>query len=214
MHFGYKRQNETIEAMESIGVKRSNIYFLGYPDGGISNLWWNNFYSVYTSRLTKANKSPYNDSYTPNVSYTGNNLARDMQKIIGDFRPNYIVYPHPDDNHPDHKSVNFFVQYALAESRFKPNKEMLYLVHRKGFPFPKAYKPELYLTPPQSLMNNGTKWYSFDISEKDEIQKFEVLHKYKSQYRYLKNLFKGSDQKKRTVWDGPRIDIEEGHVQG
>ena len=213
IHFGYKRQNETIDAMESIGVKRSNIYFLGYPDGGIARLWWKNFYSVYTSQLTKASKSPYNDSYTKNVSYTGNNLAKDMQKIIGDFKPDYIVYPHPDDNHPDHKAVNFFVQYALAESGFKPTKELLYLVHRKEFPFPREYKPELYLAPPHSLMNKGTKWYSFSISEKEELQKLEVLQKYKSQYKYLEYLFKAVIRKNELFGIDPDLKLKKNMLK-
>ena len=37
--FGYKRQQETIAAMTSLGVDINNIFFLGYPDGGISMLW-------------------------------------------------------------------------------------------------------------------------------------------------------------------------------
>ena len=207
IQLGYQRQNETIAAMTSVGVKRSNIYFLGYPDRGILSLWWKNFYSPYTSSFTGFDMSRYKDSYSHDLLYTGQNLASDMEKIITEFRPDCIIYPHPDDKHPDHRAVNYFVKYALAQTGQQPAKQLLYIVHRLDWPV-LVYDTSLYLAPPHNLINTGTQWYSFNLTPEETQQKYAVLRKYKSQFGALNNLFMAFVRKNELFGTYPDVHLD------
>lgn len=186
--FGYKRQRETIDAMTSVGVDIDDIYFLGYPDGGVSLLWRDYFYTPYTSKFTKLDAAPYNNSFTSKAIYTGENLASDIEEILEEFKPDYIVYPHPNDRHPDHWATNAFIKYNLNKSNFKPEKELLYLIHRGDWPVPLFLDSKLYLEPPYKLENTGTTWYSLNLNKEEIIQKETVIRKYKTQFPTLENL--------------------------
>src|SRR5262249_9962925 len=37
--FGRRRQREALEATHRLGVHRSAVHFLGFPDGGLDQLW-------------------------------------------------------------------------------------------------------------------------------------------------------------------------------
>jgi len=188
--FGYTRQQESITALETLGVSRDNIIFLGYPDGGISHLWNSNWdaSNPYVSAFTKVNKTPYNNSFTKGVSYTGENLALDYSKILAAYKPTCVVMPHPNDNHPDHHATNEFVKYALQKMNYKPDQEFLYLVHRGDWPTPMTQNTSLYLVPPYKLINTGTTWSALNLDAADIAEKASILKLYKTQTRTLGRL--------------------------
>jgi len=181
--FGYTRQQESITALEKLGVSRDNIIFLGYPDGGILALWdlyFDNSKS-YVSAYTKSNKTPYNNSFTKDVSYTGENIVSDFTKLIEDYKPTCVVMPHPNDRHPDHYATNAFVKYTLEEINYKPDKELLYLVHRGDWPILMVESKNLYLSPPYKLINTGTTWYALKLTATDVKEKASIIKIYKTQ---------------------------------
>ncbi|NLI92815.1 MAG: PIG-L family deacetylase [Peptococcaceae bacterium] len=185
--FGYLRQKESAEAMKKMGLSQENIIFLGYPDGGISYLW-NSFWDPnhpYTSNFTQTNKSPYKNSYRKNAPYAGESLAEDIIKIIKEYQPTHIVFPHPSDNHPDHWGTNSFVKYAMTKINYKPDFEWLYLVHSAYWPTPTSKNSSLFLVPPRKLINLGTKWFAMDINREDIKEKTGAIELYKSQMRTL-----------------------------
>ena len=195
--FGYTRQKESINALKKLGLKENNIIFLGYPDGGIAYLWnshWDKN-NPYTSSFTQTNKSPYSNSYTKGASYTGESLLSDMMKIIGEYKPDYIVMPHPNDRHPDHWAVNAFEKYALTTMNYTPKKQLLYLVHRGDWPTPLEKNTSLYLVPPKKLIDTGTEWKSMDMSSEDINEKSQAIECYKSQFRTLKLLITAFERK-------------------
>lgn len=201
INFGYIRQKESIEALKLCGVPKENIMFLGYPDGGVSYLW-NTYWDMnnpYISRHTQSNKSPYINSYTKGSPYTGESVVRDISKIINEYKPNYIVYPHPNDRHPDHWSTNGFVKYVLTSMNYKPEKEMLYLVHRGDWPTPMKKEPGMYLVPPAKLIGIGTEWYALNMSEEDVNEKKEAIHSYKSQIKALGPLLTAFERKNELL---------------
>lgn len=91
--FGYVRQKESIAALRIFGLSENDITFLGYPDGGIAYLWnshWDKS-NPFTSNFTQTSKSPYTSSFTKGTVYAGESVVADMKKIIGDYKPDYIV---------------------------------------------------------------------------------------------------------------------------
>mgnify|MGYP000911674385 FL=1 len=199
--FGYIRQKESIEALNLLGVPKKNVIFLGYPDGGVSYLW-NTYWDMnntYISRHTQSNKSSYSNSYTKEAPYTGESVARDISKIINEYKPTYIVYPHPNDRHPDHWATNGFVKYVLASMNYKPEKELLYLVHRGYWPTPMKNEPGMYLVPPAKLIGIGTNWHALNMSEQDINEKKEAINSYKSQIKTLGPLLTAFERKNELL---------------
>ena len=98
--------------------------------------------------LYGATKTP-SGSCSEGASYVGENIASDIRRIIADFKPAIVLMPHPNDRHPDHFSIYAFVKYVLVKLNDKPEKELLYLVHRGICPplpikaFLQAEKPEV-----------------------------------------------------------------------
>lgn len=181
IRFGYLRQKETINAMRFLGLDESNIVFLGYPDGGLYNMWSVGYWSTpYESLHTGQSNSPYVNSYTLNTSYTGQNVVNDLSKIISQYNPDYIVYPHPNDRHHDHLASYCFTKYVLNQLQLQV-KEYLYLVHRGDWPVITTRSTELYLVPPPSLAKTHGTWYAFNLLNEEVLEKGEAIEKYQSQ---------------------------------
>lgn len=195
--FGYERQKESLKALNRLGLSKDDVIFLGYPDGGIAYLFYTNWNKSepYTSTDTATDKIPYSNSFTKGALYCGENLESDLEKIITDYKPNYIVYPHPNDRHPDHMAVNAFIKYTITKLNYKPKKELLYLVHRGDWPTPLKKDTNMYLVPPAKLANVGTIWHSMDMNASDIAEKSEVIHYYKTQIKILAPLMTAFERK-------------------
>lgn len=156
--FGYKRQQETITAMQILGLSPENIIFLGYPDGGLDNLLTENWVNPYFSPYTGTNYSPYKNSYTPCVRYSGEQLLEDIKEIIETFKPMEIYVTSRFDTHPDHKAANLFVRKAVQYFKLngyewsKHIKVYSYIIHAgEDWPSPEGYYPNKNLLPPTTL---------------------------------------------------------------
>lgn len=182
---GYLRQNESKNALKTLGIKNENIIFLGYPDGGLKAMLQKNWSSAYESPYTKQSSSPYNNSYHENVSYTGQNLQNDVLKILEQTKPDYIFVSHPKDMHPDHAAAPQFLNKALAiytEKNPKTNYQLYYyLVHFRHYPYPKGNHPDHYLMPPLRLLTGS--WLQYDLSAQTENIKAKALTQYQSQLK-------------------------------
>lgn len=201
INFGYTRQKESIYALKKLGLSEKNIVFLGYPDGGLSALWgayWDKT-TPYTSQNTQSDKSPYTNSFTKENTYCGENVANDISKIIQDYKPTVIVYPHPNDRHPDHWSTNAFVKYALTYLNYNAKKEWLYLVHRGDWPTPMKKETKMYLVPPSKLIGTDTKWYAFNLNNHDINEKTQAIQMYKTQIKTLGPLLAGFERKNELL---------------
>lgn len=209
IEFGYTRQQESITALEKLGVSSENIIFLGYPDGGISALWnsyWDNS-KPYMSPYTKSSKTPYNNSFTKGVFYTGQNIVQDLTKIIESYKPTCVLMPHPNDRHPDHFATNAFVKYTLEKINYKPGKELLYLVHRGDWPTPMATSMNLYLVPPYKLLNTGTTWEALKLTTSDTQEKTSIIKTYKTQTRTLGLLMSAFERKNELFGEYPDLKL-------
>lgn len=189
INVGYKRQQESIAALEKVGLYQNNIIFLGYPDSGIDELLHKYYNQPYLSPYTKQSSSPYSNSYHENVLYTGQNLASDISNIIKIFSPTVIVAPSSDDSHPDHAATAQFVRRAVKDSNQKVI-YLSYLVHYNRYPYPKGFHTDRYLMPPARLIKFSDDWRSYNLDPETVKQKEGALSAYQSQLKdsLLKNI--------------------------
>lgn len=186
--FGSQRQQESRTALAALGLNSSDIYFLGYPDTGVAHLWteyWDSDKRFF-SRYTQTNVSPYTDSFNKAAPYTGVSLLSDLERIIREYQPTHIYYPHPNDRHPDHWSVNAFVKYMLEANKLGNIQEKLYLVHRGNWPVPKLPRPNMKLNPPAKLTGLGTVWSDFPFRPGEADLKKMAILKYRTQIKAMK----------------------------
>jgi LmbE family N-acetylglucosaminyl deacetylase len=180
---GKKRQEEAIKVGDILGIKKENIIFLSYPDGGLSYLL-NNFYNnFYLSKKTNTTSSPYQLTYNrARKGYTKENLILDIKEILEKHRPREIYLPHVLDAHKDHQSTSAFVFLALNELKAS-NEDWLdslkifsYLIHdparsNEGFHLSNPFLSYVFSREPD--------WRE-DISDLKE-QKSLALKEYRSQ---------------------------------
>lgn len=179
---GVIRRLESIDAMKELGLGKKHIIFLSYPDGGINSLFNQNWdYDNLHRGVNEATYAPCPFAYEKEAPYCGENVVKNLEQIIKDFKPSIILYPDPGDDHHDHWATSAFMEYALAETNYK-GKPFTYLVH-KGFdwPFPWAYVPKYYLLPPGEMVGLDAKWMQFPLSKHEETLKHKVVNLYVSQ---------------------------------
>jgi LmbE family N-acetylglucosaminyl deacetylase len=185
---GYTRQKETIQALQLLGVPEKQILFLGYPDRGLRYLWTDNWNKdqPYQSRFTGSDHSPYNNSYQKNAPYAGQVVLDNLDQIMLAFQPNFIVAPHPADEHPDHAATWAFIAASFAKlsssGRIAGANLYTYLVHRGDFPIPHGYKTDALLLPPRPLYQaQHSKWLTYPIDSDTEALKEQAIKEYVSQ---------------------------------
>lgn len=185
IHLGQVRRSEAVKAMQLLGVDKKELIFLGYPDFGTFSIF-NRYWQVnrpFRSLLTRISSVPYEDSFSFGAPYSGENILKDLKKVILDYRPDKIFVSHPADVNVDHKSLYLFLQVALADLRdvIPYPKVYPYLVHRSGWPLPRHYHPELNLNPPESFSDSQIKWLRFDLSPEQLSKKYKAILCYRSQ---------------------------------
>ncbi len=192
IRFGRIRQEESLRALESIGLPREQVIFLSFPDRGLAALWSQNWSpsSPYRSRRTQALRSPYLLSYRPGVLYCGHSLLQNLITLITDLRPTQIYFPHPNDDHVDHWALACFVMTALIrlkEEQQLPHTLQLYtyLIHRGDWPVPQGLAPQRKLGPPEALLNTDTSWKALLLNPEEVQRKKEALQFYRTQIQIL-----------------------------
>lgn len=197
---GFKRQNEAKNALKILGVSEADIIFLGYPDRGLKNLIESHWLMPYKTPYTKKDYSPYYNSYQKNVSYTGENLTKNLAQIYHDFSPNIILGPNSSDTHTDHAAVAIFIQKMLKSQKNKPE-NYFYLIHYNRFPNPKGLKTNRFLTPPIKLISISNSWYKISLTSDQENLKKRAILQYQSQFSspWLKKLMYGFIKKNELL---------------
>lgn len=131
LDYGILRHEETLSAMDALGLEASSVVFLGYPDAGIDNLWTDS--EVYISPHTGEAEVPssYDFALSPGSPYCRESILNDIKSLIRDFRPTVIYSPLYTDHHQDHWATGLFVSQALLELEEVRNwkSHLGYLVH-------------------------------------------------------------------------------------
>lgn len=178
IRLGQNRAAEVQAAMKKLGVPARDLIFLGYPDAGLDGMRNKYHDRRYTSRFTGVSASPYAESFTPQAAYTGASVVGDLVRLARLHRPTHIVFPHPQDTHPDHAALTEFMREADLAS---PPHVLRYLVHHPGFPDPRGLHLDATLFPPAGTVDGFSEWMRLPLTDEDLRVKHEALLLFKSQ---------------------------------
>ena len=71
------------------------------------------------------------------VAYDGDDLRRELLRVLRETRPTTVAFPDPLDRHPDHSATGIFVLLALGDRLARDGRVprlLAYLVHWPGWP--------------------------------------------------------------------------------
>ena len=71
------------------------------------------------------------------VAYDGDDLRRELLRVLRETRPTTVAFPDPLDRHPDHSATGVFVLLALGDRLARDGRLprlLAYLVHWPGWP--------------------------------------------------------------------------------
>lgn len=111
------------------------------------------------------------------------------------FQPEYVIYPDPEDQHPDHSALGRAVETALAKRTADGEciEAYAYLIHYKYFPEPKVMNFLPHLLPPSTVYQHNEIWNKVTLTDDAKEAKYNALHQYHTQQRnpFLKPIFTG-----------------------
>jgi LmbE family N-acetylglucosaminyl deacetylase len=148
LNFGALRMEEARRSLGHLGVPRENIYFLGLPDGGSGQIWYDHVEASnpYLSVLLASEHAPYEGVAQPNLPYARRAVVEAAKQFIREFHPEVIYTGHPDERHVDHRTNNWFVvkalQELLREGAVRP--DLTLLTDQVYGPGPQAHAPYHY----------------------------------------------------------------------
>ncbi len=184
--YGHLRSREAHTVLARLDLKNTGI-FLGFPDGGLCYLL-----ADYYADRTKAFESPYTLERRPppreqvlaGVTYHGEDLRREIERLLAVYAPTLVVIPDAGDEHPDHCATGLFVQEALDRvGRRLPVLPGVYryVVHFAQWPLDDASSQGTRLDPPAGFPLAAGEWLSFPLSASESEMKRRALFHYESQ---------------------------------
>ena len=140
--YGEQRLRESRAAVRVLAADRVRLADPRLSDGGLDGLlqahWWRT--SPERSRTTGATDPPYDDAGArARRAYDGDDLRRELERIVRETRPTMVVLPDPLDRHPDHRAAGLFTLLALYGLGAEPAESdmpqlLAYLVHWPDWP--------------------------------------------------------------------------------
>jgi LmbE family N-acetylglucosaminyl deacetylase len=179
---GAQRLVEAAAAASELGVPRSNQYFLGYPDHGITALMADYYQRGYLSKYTGLSAVSYPQALSPYASFTGSNLERDLARVIDQFAPTLVLAAAPEDRHPDHSASGALTR-RLLEQRGQLDHLRYWIVHAPRWPQPRRYQPQLSLAPP--ALATALQWSSLPLIADERARKLAALRDHHSQIQLM-----------------------------
>lgn len=210
---GRRRQVESVDALEALGVHRDAIDFLGYPDGKLNDLWVSDWQEAapVVAPYTRASKSLYENTYNYQSSYLGMNLYNDLVAVLDKVQPDIVLVPHPEDTHTDHSAVSSFSRFAIASylssGDYKPPLVLTYLVHYEAYPIPRGTNIGKVLLPPAPLSNRGEGWMNYVLSSDERKIKLDALRTYSSQQKMIGSYMRSFARANEIFYELPVIEM-------
>ena len=191
VNFGKLRQKEVGLADGRLGLKASDTTFLGYPDKGLTLMWYYHWLPAhsYRSLITRTNFNPYSNAPKYDEAYCGANVMDDVEEVVQTYKPTKIFTVMSGDQHIDHDGTALYVNTVLArlverDPSYERKCQLYgYIIHYNDWPYPRGRVANGYMAPPREMMNNGMKWFRMPLDSHDEKTKSAALNEYKSQMR-------------------------------
>ena len=212
LHMGEVRMQEAVAATKILGLRESDLIFLGYPDLGTFKIF-NQYWQKDKPRegiFTQATNVPYKQNLSFGAPYVGESILADLEKILLGYKPNKIFVSHPADVNGDHKAFYLFLQIALLDLKkdIKPPKIYPYITHCVGWPTPRHYHPELNLDPPEKFSGTDIHWQKLELSSREVDKKYHALLAHRSQTESSDFYLSAFVRKNELFSDYPEIGLE------
>ncbi|MBT9260170.1 MAG: PIG-L family deacetylase [Clostridiales bacterium] len=182
---GARRIQESLEAVQYLGLTPQQITFLGFPDKGLEPIWlhyWDPA-KAYRNPFTGYDRVPY-DIPAKGTPYNGPALAKALEAVLLEYRPTAIVAPYPLDEHPDHRATYDFLLWTLADLGWDHIPIYTYVVHHGEWPSRWQADPDNPLGPPRELARIGP-WVSLPLTLSEGERKLHAIRLYTSQMRVM-----------------------------
>ncbi|AWN23874.1 hypothetical protein DKM44_12085 [Deinococcus irradiatisoli] len=182
LRLGLRRMNEARAAAQALGIPKDHLFFLGFPDQGLTAISLQNYLVPYTSSHTGVNRVPYAGTLAPGRPYTGQELDRQLAAVYDRVKPDTVLAPSVQDGHPDHRTAAYLAS-RLASQRGE--KLYYYLVHGGlEWPLPKGRHDALPLAPPRPT-SQGLTWSRYPVTDEQRARQVEAIKAYRSQLMVL-----------------------------
>lgn len=168
----YTRQSEACNALEKLGIPREKVIFLGYPDG--TQLYvgkkafsfssgWDHTYAG------KGSKDYHFDRFGTHAKYTAENMVDDIESVVLEYRPDYILAI-DFDTHTDHRGVSISFEKAMERILKKESGYTPKVLKCFGYSLAWKSKPDFYAlniksTVMQDREKNNDPSYETDVPQ-------------------------------------------------
>ncbi len=194
--FGELRRAEALVALEHYRVLPLAVTFLGFPDGGLAEIWRRGPHvPPYESPYTREDNAPYPHAFEAGARYVSRDLVRLIARMVALADPDWIALPTPVDNHADHCATFTFVLAALKSLAGEPrgagkmpDRLLTYLVHTsQGWPPDPSVPGPL---PVPAKLFAPARWVSLPLSEAETRTKLAALQTHRTQAAVMEQLFR------------------------
>ena len=111
--YGSLREREVAAALRQVGVPRSRVRMLGFPDEGMCEIAADAPAAIFQSPYTHRDSPPAAERIEADAKYRGADVRSELADLIIAFRPTLIIAPDASDLHPDHCATHMFVHESL-----------------------------------------------------------------------------------------------------
>jgi LmbE family N-acetylglucosaminyl deacetylase len=202
--YGSVREREAIRAMHRLGIGRSHVRLLGYPDEGLCWIAGAEraglpFVSPYTAREAP----PSSQQLIRGAMYRREDLVHELSTLMTALRPNMIVMPHCGDQHPDHCATHLLVHEALREALeggLRPPRLLHFILHYPDWPAVKD--PGAALAVPSAGQAGNWAWSTLPLTASERAAKSHALDAYRSQVMVMADFFKAFERSNELCVEG------------
>jgi LmbE family N-acetylglucosaminyl deacetylase len=203
--YGSLREREATRAMRRLGVPRSQLRFLGFPDEGLCVLASADraAQTTFESPYTKRESPPNSEQVVPGTEYRRDDLIRELTYLIEEFRPTVVVIPHPGDLHPDHCATHLLVHQALADALgagLRPPRVLHYILHYPQWP--SGEQPDATLEPPLGVRPDTWSWRTLMLTSAERAAKGRALDAYRSQMLIMADFLRSFERPNELFIEG------------
>ncbi len=205
-HLAVMRQQESMSALTFLGLDARQSRFWGFPDRGLNAIWRRYWMpdNPYRSSTTGYHQSEQAVN-SPVLSYTGTSLMRLFQKELSEFQPTTVILPHPEDAHPDHRSLAYFALLGVAlyqkKSQGSSPELLAYRMWQGSKLWIKGARSISAAGLPDSEAASFQKWQYLPLSPEIQAQKALALQCYASQKLAAGQLLRDAAQNNYEIFN-------------
>ncbi|MGE5280418.1 MAG: PIG-L deacetylase family protein [Deltaproteobacteria bacterium] len=211
LEMGLVRYREARQAAAVLGIPPDDLVFLGYPDYRTLEIWRSHWGDAPAARsmLTDVRAVPYDNALRPHAPYKGEEILKDLEAVITDFRPTKIFLSHPADHNADHQALYLFTRVALWDLGGGAAPVLYpYLIHFRNWPVSRGYLPDRDEDAPAGL-ENAVFWRRFGLSPEETVSNRRAIEKHRSQIRSSRKYLLSFIRADEIFGDFPQVSLRE-----